>query len=281
MHFTSSAIFCFVGIIFSFACFAVAFFVPVLPVVFSEHTICHMSDKITSSSSSCIDTKERRKLPPGKLIVGYANWNQCDEKILDAVQAGVNVVIWFSINLVIDKTNGLPTIENGPDYHCVAKMIQKIRQLDLPTTHLISIGGWNSPHPDTTHSAETVFQVNLPHPLTTSIITTYYKYPIHTVTRFMHHLLIHITSVSSIITPPITYDLCLQAWHEWNTQTIADPSLGFNGFDGFDWDIEGNDDNNIFSLACHYVSSPVSNTYIHTSTHTLYILLIYRHCYYY
>ena len=180
MHFTSSAIFCFVGIIFSFACFAVAFFVPVLPVVFSEHTICHMSDKITSSSSSCIDTKERRKLPPGKLIVGYANWNQCDEKILDAVQAGVNVVIWFSINLVVDKITGLPTIENGPDYHCVAKMIQKIRQLDLPTTHLISIGGWNSPHPDTTHSAETVFQVgSVSYPLTTSIITTYYKYHNH------------------------------------------------------------------------------------------------------
>ena len=118
-----------------------------------------MSEKSPSSSSSCVDTKERRHLPPGKLIVGYANWNQCDEKILEAVQAGVNVVIWFSINLVVDKDTGLPTVENGPDYHCVAKMIQRIRGLNLPTTHLISIGGWNSPHPDTSHSAETVFQV--------------------------------------------------------------------------------------------------------------------------
>ena len=154
-----SVVLCFIAIVFSCAYLAVAFFVPVIPAVF-DHTFCHMSEKSPSSSSSCVDTKERRHLPPGKLIVGYANWNQCDEKILEAVQAGVNVVIWFSINLVVDKDTGLPTVENGPDYHCVAKMIQRIRELNLPTTHLISIGGWNSPHPDTSsHSAETVFQV--------------------------------------------------------------------------------------------------------------------------
>jgi len=48
--------------------------------------------------------------------------------------------------------------------------------------------------------------------------------------------------------------LCLQAWHKWNTQTIADPTLGFAGFDGIDWDIEGNDDEasvyNTFSWPC-------------------------------
>lgn len=50
----------------------------------------------------------------------------------------------------------------------------------LPTVHLISIGGWNAPHPDTTNSAEAVYA----------------------------------------------------NWIEWN-----------NGlFDGFDWDVEGNDD---------------------------------------
>ena len=137
MQHSSSAVFCFVGIAISFAYLAVAFFVPVLPAVL-DHTFCHMSIKTSSSSSSsCVDTREKRHLPSGKLIVGYANWNQCDEKILEAVQAGVNVVIWFSINLVVDKNTGLPTVENGPDYHCVAKMIQKIRELNLPTTHLI------------------------------------------------------------------------------------------------------------------------------------------------
>ena len=89
MHRNSSAILYLVGITISFACFAVAFIFPVLPAVYSDPTLCHMSDKISStSSSSCVDTKERRQLPPGKLIVGYANWNQCDESILEAVKEG-------------------------------------------------------------------------------------------------------------------------------------------------------------------------------------------------
>ena len=42
---------------------------------------------------------------------------------------------------------------------CVAEKIQKIRNLNLttPTTHLISIGGWNAPHPDTSHSASEMY----------------------------------------------------------------------------------------------------------------------------
>jgi hypothetical protein len=39
---------------------------------------------------------------PEKLIIGYANWGECDEKIIEAVENGVNVVIWFAINLVTD-----------------------------------------------------------------------------------------------------------------------------------------------------------------------------------
>lgn len=38
---------------------------------------------------------------PERIIVGYANWNQCDEKIIQAVKDGVNVVIWFATNLAI------------------------------------------------------------------------------------------------------------------------------------------------------------------------------------
>ena len=38
---------------------------------------------------------------------------QCDQKIVDAVRDGVNVIIWFSINLVRDKETGNPVI-TGP-----------------------------------------------------------------------------------------------------------------------------------------------------------------------
>jgi hypothetical protein len=86
----------------------------------------------------------------------YANWNQCDEKIVDIVKDGANVVIWFSINLSVDSS-GNPLITSGPDMDCVADIVKRITDLQLNTTHLISIGGWNSPHPDTTNAVEDTY----------------------------------------------------------------------------------------------------------------------------
>jgi chitinase len=125
---------------------------------------------------------------PEKIIVGYANWNQCDETLVRAVEQGVNVLIWFSVNLAVDST-GVPVVAGGPDMNCVATIVHQIREAGLETIHLISIGGWNSPHPDTSNSAVDVYN----------------------------------------------------AWNKWNTETIINPDKGFYGFDGFDWDIEGND----------------------------------------
>ena len=93
---------------------------------------------------------------PERLIVGYANWNECDDNIIQAVINGVNVIIWFSINLLTSPT-GKPIITNGPDMDCVADKVKRIRELGLETVHLISIGGWNSPHPDTTNGADVVY----------------------------------------------------------------------------------------------------------------------------
>lgn len=139
---------------------------------------------------------------PDKLIVGYANWNECDDKIIEAVQNGVNVVMWFAINLSVHPISGKPMITNGPDMDCVADIILKIKELKLNTIHLISIGGWNSPHPDITNDAETTYE--------------YFDY--------------------------------------WNHNIAARPDKGFYGFDGIDWDIEGNDNfnspNNLFSCEC-------------------------------
>lgn len=139
---------------------------------------------------------------PEKIIVGYANWNQCDESILEAVKSGVNVVIWFAINLSTDLTTGKPLITNGPNWNDVAIMINRIKELNLDTIHLISIGGWNSPHPDTINSVLDVYN----------------------------------------------------EFNRWNRQKISNEELNFKGFDGFDWDIEGNDDinskYNTFTIEC-------------------------------
>ena len=128
---------------------------------------------------------------PKVCIIGYANWNQCDEKIVQAVKDGLNVVIWFSVNLIRDPQTGRPMVQGGPDMDCVADRIHEIRSLPngKNVVHLLSIGGWNSPHPDTTNPPEVVFD----------------------------------------------------ELHRWNLQEAARPEKQFFGFDGFDWDIEGND----------------------------------------
>ena len=139
---------------------------------------------------------------PTSLIVGYCNWNQCDDSIVARVEEGVNVIIWFSINLAVDVKTGEPAVTNGPDMKCVAGIVNRIRDLGLQCTHLISVGGWNSPHPDTSNSAQRVFD----------------------------------------------------HFNRWNRETIANKEMGFLGFDGIDWDIEGNDDMssayNTFTPAC-------------------------------
>jgi len=149
---------------------------------------------------ACVEGLPQRRTTltlPGKIVVGYGNWHQCDEKMVKAVQDGVNVIIWFSINLVRNPQTGRPLVQGGPDLACVAERIREIRQLHNgeQVVNLLSIGGWNSPHPDTTNTPEDVFA----------------------------------------------------ELDRWNLE---------NGglFDGFDWDIEGNDDAsspyNTFSTAC-------------------------------
>ena len=117
--------------------------------------------------------------------MGKSSWNQCNEKILKAVEDGVNVVIWFSINI----SEG-PTITNGPDWDCVARTAKTLRDKGYEVTHLISIGGWNAPHPSVKHTPQETFQ----------------------------------------------------HFDEWNKRIIARPELGWFGFDGIDWDIEGQDE---------------------------------------
>lgn len=137
---------------------------------------------------------------PDKLVIGYCSWSQCDDKIISAVRNGVNVVIWFSLNLVGDGVEW----RDSPTPECVADIVQRIRELDggSKVVHLMSIGGWNSPHPDTMRSPQEVF-----------------------------------------------LDL-----DRWNREVIARPDKGWLGFDGWDWDIEGNDDvdskHNHFSKDC-------------------------------
>jgi len=130
-----------------------------------------------------------RKLPEGPIIVGYGQWGQCDNDMVQAAQNAVNVIIWAFINMV-KNPSGQPTIQHGLNFQCIAQIVKRLRDMNLDTVHLISIGGWDSPHIDTSFSAED----------------------------------------------------WLKVWINWNNNTVAKPDLGFFGFDGIDWDLEGNDD---------------------------------------
>jgi chitinase len=129
-------------------------------------------------------------LPPGPIIVGYSQEGACNEQNIDAAVSGVNVIIWFSINMI--SRNGSPVIIGGPNYDCVASVIKTIRDLNLTTTHLMSIGGWGSPHISTSFTAAEWWKT----------------------------------------------------WLDWNKNIVARPDMGFNGFEGLDWDLEGNNDIN-------------------------------------
>ncbi|GAB5357564.1 hypothetical protein AAMO2058_000385000 [Amorphochlora amoebiformis] len=141
-----------------------------------------------------------RTLPNGPLILGYAT--HCGEdRIIREAREGVNVIIWFSTNLKSDA-NGHPSISFGLNATCIASVARELMKEGLETSHLVSIGGWDAPHPDTNFTAK-----------------AWWDY-----------------------------------WKMWNKEVISRPEVGFEGFDGIDWDLEGNDElespYNHFSLEC-------------------------------
>lgn len=96
---------------------------------------------------------------PDRLVVGYCNWAQADEAVVQAVRRGVNVVMWFAVDLGTDARTGEAAVQQqpGPDMHHVHAIMKQIAEEGLQCTHLISIGGWNAPHPHTAHSAQETF----------------------------------------------------------------------------------------------------------------------------
>lgn len=78
--------------------------------------------------------------------------------MLESIEHGVNVLIWFAINLAKDADTGMPKVTGGPDILCVKRVQSLIRSKGYSVTHMISIGGWNNPHPDTSNSPEQVWQ---------------------------------------------------------------------------------------------------------------------------
>ena len=90
---------------------------------------------------SCAAAAPGRSLP-SPMIGGYTNWGQCDENVTRAARQGVNVILWFSVNL---SPSAPPA--GGPNMTCAAAVAATLAAEGLDTVHLISIGGWDAPHP--------------------------------------------------------------------------------------------------------------------------------------
>ena len=155
------------------------------------------------SCSHNLQSVMRRKVPES-ICLAYCNWNQADIQVLESVRNGVNVLIWFSVNIAKNE-DGECFVQGGPDIKEVVRLMKQMRDEGfVDVVHLMSIGGWNSPHPDTSFSAQTMFD---------------------------------------------TLD-------KWNREIAIKGGIegGSGLFDGFDWDVEGNDDfdspYNVFTVEC-------------------------------
>eukprot|EP01043_Picozoa_sp_COSAG02_P084869 COSAG02_NODE_22625_length_746_cov_0.945904_1_plen_166_part_01 len=87
---------------------------------------------------------------PDVILAGYASWGQCDQGLVEAARDGMNVLIWFSINLAKDDVGAavITGPATGQEFtQCVAAIVAQIEAEGLSLVHLVSIGGWNSPHP--------------------------------------------------------------------------------------------------------------------------------------
>jgi len=115
--------------------------------------------------------------------------NDCTIQVLVGAQQGCNVIVWFAINIVLNESSSSPMIMGGPDPDCVATIAKNLSDTNLETLHLVSVGGWDQHHPETSRPASEVWE----------------------------------------------------AFKGWNKNEVARPHLGFGGFDGIDWDIEGSD----------------------------------------
>jgi hypothetical protein len=94
---------------------------------------------------------EKKYLPSGSLNMGYAS--ECNpEKIVKSVMNGVNVIFWFSIDLA--NVNGKPaiipnTVQPIPSVDCIINVSNILKEKNLKTTHMVTIGGWAAQHPTT------------------------------------------------------------------------------------------------------------------------------------
>lgn len=62
--------------------------------------------------------------------------------------------------MLAEDGHGNPIIDDSgaPDPACVANVSATLKAMGLPTTHMISIGGWGAPHAPVTNNPAAVYK---------------------------------------------------------------------------------------------------------------------------
>ena len=71
----------------------------------------------------------------------------------------LNINLGFNANNVFTKYFLQPVVEFHWDVEVIGSVQQKLIEQNLKTTHLVCVGGWNAPHPDTSCSGKQWFEV--------------------------------------------------------------------------------------------------------------------------
>ena len=172
-------------------------------------------------------------LPFEKFMVAYQSWSECDENVFTAVEKGVNVVIWFATNLVSDS-DGNAAMVGGPNRTCVEDKIAQLGDMGYGgVKHLISVGGWDASHPNTTHSGESKRGAKR---RASNAISSHENCAL--VLSYKRHLLRNQRSNPHPSFQPFSRFASLIAAEEY-AEAFETFSDGL--YDGLDWDLEGND----------------------------------------
>lgn len=117
-----------------------------------------LSTSVHRARALATSVERQASLLPDNLMVAYQSWSECDDSVYTAVENGVNVVIWFAVNLAADET-GAASLTGGPNRTCVEEKQAKLDSMGYGyVVHLLSVGGWDAAHPDTSFSAEEYFE---------------------------------------------------------------------------------------------------------------------------
>ena len=118
-------------------------------------TVSRKNPTTTTSTASRISKKEQDVVIPQlpeQLFIGYVDKLEEEEKIIQAVKDGVNVLIWAFFNF--NETTGEIEYSSSQMSHVESLIQNKLSSTtETELIHLTSFGGWNGPHLPTSSSS--------------------------------------------------------------------------------------------------------------------------------